>query len=309
MNQNMNSMTKVINPNSIANRVRLLRNESFREHRKHNTMVLVEGDDDIYFYQNLLDKSKCYFICSFGKENAIGAINILSKTNFVGVIAIVDNDFDNIFSISSMPESVFCTDKHDIETMILSSPALEKYLSHLIPAAKSRYLIHYAEEVRKLLIDIGSFIGQLRGISHIESLFINFKRINFERLINSNLELEKDSLIEQLQNHNNNQKVNELVNSLEKYLELDIDPWIICQGHDLLNILVLILPKTLTKFYSKDETDKKKLEGIRVNLNNNNWTKKSLLMCYETLFFQETNIYSSLQHWEQYNAPYTILKN
>lgn len=81
-------MKEYITPHTIANAVRMNRLQF------SGSFVIVEGDKDARFYKNYFDPSRCHIEIAFGKENAIGAINILEGDGFEGVLAIVDTDFD-----------------------------------------------------------------------------------------------------------------------------------------------------------------------------------------------------------------------
>lgn len=56
-------------------------------------------------------------------------MSILEKDAFLGVLAIVDADFDILESKLPESKNVLFTDAHDLETMIMKSFALEKVLS------------------------------------------------------------------------------------------------------------------------------------------------------------------------------------
>jgi Protein of unknown function (DUF4435) len=51
---------------------------------------------------------------------------ILEQRGFQGVLAIVDADFDRLVPPTYQSLNLLLTDAHDLETMLIQSPALEK---------------------------------------------------------------------------------------------------------------------------------------------------------------------------------------
>src|SRR5437879_2020661 len=102
----------MMSPDSLANTARLLR----QVHA--GAMCLVEGGDDKEFYRRFIDTQQCKLLVAFGWQNAIGAIAILEKSAFPGVLAIIDADFGHLDAEGPNSENVLWTDVHDLEMIL-----------------------------------------------------------------------------------------------------------------------------------------------------------------------------------------------
>jgi Protein of unknown function (DUF4435) len=140
--------------------------------------MIVEGRTDKLFYEHLVDDNKCEFTIAINKDKAIKSLEILEQDNFVGVLAIVDADFAILKASLPNSENLMVTDDHDLETMLIKSPALEKVLRELGSEEK---ITNFGKDVRKTLIDIGKTIGYLRWVSLKHSLSLKFEDLTFSK--------------------------------------------------------------------------------------------------------------------------------
>ncbi|MDJ0650382.1 MAG: DUF4435 domain-containing protein, partial [Xenococcaceae cyanobacterium MO_188.B19] len=149
------------------------------------TFLLVEGTSDKKFYGNLIDCEKCQIVTVSGKPSSkfrvIQVLEILEKSNFQGVLAIIDADFDNIQTPPHKSFNLLRTDTHDLETMLLKSLGLEKVLREFGSEEK---ITKFNREIRQVLINAGLPIGYLRWISQLENLNLTFNKIKFTKFIN-----------------------------------------------------------------------------------------------------------------------------
>ncbi|MFM7438848.1 MAG: DUF4435 domain-containing protein, partial [Snowella sp.] len=102
----------------------------FRRSTFSGTFLLVEGSTDKVFYERFVNKNECEVITNSipGKQRVIQVLNILENSEFKGILAIVDADFDHLeFSLYNTP-NLLRTDTHDLETMLLQSSAFDKVL-------------------------------------------------------------------------------------------------------------------------------------------------------------------------------------
>ena len=117
-------MKEYISAYHTANAIRQIRGPLFS-----GTFLIVEGESDRNGYKHLIDTESCRIIPAHGKENALDALDILEEDDFPGVLAVVDADFWRLEGIKPSSPNLFITDTHDLETMILKSPALGKLLT------------------------------------------------------------------------------------------------------------------------------------------------------------------------------------
>lgn len=244
-------------------------------------------------YGRLIDQELCRIIPSHGKENAIRALNILENGSFSGVLAIVDADFWRLEGKKPVSSNLFITDTHDLETMILKSPALEKLLTEFGSAGKIRDLTQQlGKSIRDILLDGGVQIGYLRWVSHKERLSLKFEGIVFSRFIdNETLRIDTARMITTVKNKSERHDLHEkdLQKSMGELANPNHDPWNTCCGHDLVCILSLGFRKALGPKTVKPEL-----------------IQTSLRLAYEAAYFFGTQLYRSMRTWEKANRPFKV---
>lgn len=282
-------MKDFLHPFDIANEIRMLRSDF------EGTFFVVEGETDFRLFSNFVNRGNCQIKTAYDKEKALAIHAILSESNFSGFLVIVDNDFWEI-DHQSKPSNItnlYTTDSHDIETMILQSPALEKILTEYGSQEK---INNFGSNIRKILLQIGVYIGYLRFISLKEKLSLCFENLNFSNFIDKkNLTINLAGLVEEVTNKSNKQNMREHIRKkVEKMASNSYDLWQMCCGHDL----VCILSLGLRFAFGSNNAGEVKQEII----------EKSLRLAYEFTYFQETKLYLDLIKWEQTNTPFIIFQ-
>jgi len=315
MSPQTNSITRHIDEHSVATRVRQLRSEHRRAFQYPITIVIVEGAIiDPLIYQSLFDVSRCHIEPAYGKRNAIRAIGILIQDNFQGVFAIVDDDFDLLDGANIQGDNLISTDKHDIETLIIASPALEKMLLFLMPADKRRFQANFVKDVRETMINLCLPLGYLRWLLHNQNPPVDFSQINLRNFIDTKgLKIDITLTVREVLSKNKDcgKPEGDLCKELQQYLAERKDDWsLVCQGHDLVRILCLILPTLLSTYapYAKEERDAF-FEGLPPTIGNETNATKHLAMCYEKADFEKTAMYVKIRQWESNNQPYIVIRN
>ena len=275
--------------NTIANLIRMRRSSGSFE----GTFVIVEGRSDKLVYEELFDKGNCTFIVSQGKENAIGAIEILDEDNFQGALAIIDADFSRLEGQAISSLNIILTDEHDLETMLIKSPAFDKLIKELGSEDKIR---QFNQNIREFLILEGKKLGYLRWLSLKKDLCLKFEDLSFKKFVDTvSLKIDDKKLVTTVKNHSQKQELSELdiLNSLEGLRDNAHDPWQVCCGHDLIGIISI----GLTKAWGTKNTHEVQLELLQ----------RELRLAYEKSYFLNTQLYLSLQEWEKNNISYKIL--
>jgi hypothetical protein len=279
-------------PVEIANEIRQ-RRSSLNE-----TFLITEGTADKRFYKQFIDKESCKVYVAYGKQNVIRTLEILENDGFNGVIAIVDADFDRLEGIEPDSVNIFMTDTHDLETMILKSPALEKLLIEHGSEQKIRSITKTQnKDIRQILLDAGIQIGYLRWVNEKDNLSLKFEGISFNEFIDENLlTLNLVQMIITVQNKSqrHNIKTEDIQERLNQLSNPDHDPWDVCCGHDLVCILSFGLRKVLGTNNANAVTP----EHIELDLR----------LSFEETYFLATQLYESLKAWEQNNHPFRIFK-
>ena len=285
-------MRDFLSPEREANAIRLKRSAFF------GTFLLVEGTSDKKFYGNLIDCEKCQIVTVSGKPSSkfrvIKVLAILEKSNFQGVLAIIDADFDNIENSPHQSFNLLRTDTHDIETILLQSPALDKIIREFGSEDK---ITRFNRNIRQTLIEAGLPIGYLRWISQLENLNLTFNEIKFTKFINENtLELDEFKLIQVVKDKSQNFALNnqDIQQKLTSKRKMKYDPWQISCGHDLVEILSIGLRKAIGTNKATD---------IEINK-----LESSLRIAYEKAYFCETQLYCKICTWEKSNLSFQVLE-
>lgn len=284
-------MKKHLNGNDIANEIRMTRSQ-------HNgAFVMVEGaTSDFRVYKRLIDNNVSKIMPAHNKDNVIQAIKILNQANFKGVVGIVDADFWHLEQKKPDNPNLFTTDTHDLETMLLESPALEKVLDEFGSVDKiNEFVKKSGKSIRTVLLKTGCSLGYLRWVSLQQNLALTFEGLAFNRFVdNKTLALNITNLIKTVKNKSQKHNLNEqdLEQSIDAVKDTNHNRWDVCCGHDLICILSLGLQKTLGSNKAKD---------VDVAL-----LEKFLRVAYEYAYFLNTQLYQSLKSWEEYNQPFKI---
>jgi Protein of unknown function (DUF4435) len=262
------------------------------------TFILVEGSSDRVFYERLFDRVACALISLSGKPSSkvrvIAVLSTLEESNFQGVLALVDADFDRLKTSSHSSPNLIRTDTHDLETMLLNSPALEKLLAEFGSEEKIGNL---GRDVRSVLLETAMTVGYLRWISQIDELNLTFDGITFSKFINDQtLQIDEDKFIQEVKNKSQafGLKSADLKQRLIDERSCNHDLWQVCCGHDLVEILSLSLRKTIGSAKASD-VEPSNLE-------------RSLRLAYEEIYFHKTQIYLSILAWEINTQPFQVFQ-
>lgn len=286
-------MREFLTVDRVANQIRL-RRSTFS-----GTFLLVEGGSDKIFYERFVDKLACELVITAGKpsskQRAIAILQILEQSNFSGVLAIVDADFDRLETVLNNSPNLLRTDSHDLETMLIKSPALNKVIAEFGSEEK---ITQFNEDISAVLLKSGMSIGYLRCISQCDGLNLTFEGIGFSKFVNEkSLIIDELNLIQEIKNKSQAfyLKNEDLQQRLISRKNNSHDPWQVCCGHDLVEILSFSLRKTIGSNKPSDvEADS---------------LERSLRLAYEEAYFRETLLYSEIRKWERNNQPFKVLRN
>lgn len=268
-------MREYITPDRIANKIRLLRTQH------PGSFLIAEGDTDARVWKNLVDSTKCRVENASNKDNAVATLNILEKDNFAGVLAVVDADFDILEETVLLSQNLLLTDTHDLETMLLKSPALEKVLRE---HGSTEKIERFAQDIRPTLLESAKIIGYLRWASLKFNYCLKFEGLAFNKFVDDRtLILDESKLIQTVKNNSqkpglDEQEIRANMDSLKTNTQ---DMWYICCGHDMISILSIALCKALGSCNYKE---------VEPNV-----LEKYLRVAYESAHFRETKLYRSIQ--------------
>ena len=223
-------------------------------------------------------------------------MEILANDRFPGAVAITDANFGRLEG-RSLPPGVLLTDLHDLECMMLASPAWEKLLYELAqPNRIDAFQRQNSRDVLTAIARSAATVGYLRWASLRHGLSLKFEGLSFSRFLRrTDLAVDTARLIEEVKNHSLKPDVD------ASWLEAEIvalsahghDPWEVACGHDAIEILSFALRRVLAAG-AHSEVRREFLE-------------RNLRLAYERLFFRKTKLWESLRLWQASNAPYRVL--
>ncbi len=283
-------MREFLNEHTVANSIRQARE------LLSSTFLIVEGDIDSRVYKNFFANNDCQTQVAHNKENAIKALKILQGENFQGLLAIVDADFDILENMNYANHSLFLTDFHDLECMILESPAFDKVLSEFGSEGK---IVELKKNniIRDVFFEISAFIGYLRWISLSDALNLTFEGLDFGKFIKKDsLVFDLGLLVNAVKNKSQRPDINStiLIEKINALTEHNHDKRQVSCGKDLVEILAIGLQKVL----GTNNSNKVTSEIIA----------RDLRLAYEFEFFVSTELYQNVKMWEEQNLPFKVFR-
>lgn len=289
-------MREFLTADRHANAIRL-RRSTFSE-----TFLLVEGRTDQTFYERFIDKTTCELMSISGKPSSklliINVLGILEKDNFDGILAIVDADFDHLETSPPTNPNLIRSDTHDLETMLINSRAFDKVIREFGSQEK---ITKFGRDIRTALLEAGMPVGYLLWVSQRDGLNLTFEKIKFSNFIDKKtLEIDEIKLIQEVHNKSQNKpqavilKKEDLQQRITNQKSSNPDPWQVCCGHHLVEILSLSLREAI----GSANVDDVKPENL----------ERSLRLAYEETYFCKTLIYLSICTWESQNSPFRVLR-
>ena len=274
-------MRSFITPHTVANQARMRSPKD-----KAKARVFIEGDDDYRIYQNLVQSETCILIPSSGKLNAIGAVQLLRKEGWKGVLALVDRDFDALDGTDVAGPDVVVTDDHDAEMMLLRSGALEKVIVEYGIAATG-------DEVREVLLNASRPLGYLRWVSLRLNFRLDFEDLDFSDFVDpSTLTAETERcVVTVIRNTRGCSMAPDLVLAkTQSAMQTQYDPWQVCCGHDAVAVLALYTGRRLERVPHPATI------------------ARALRLAFEFAHFAITTLCERIRAWEQANQEWHILK-
>jgi hypothetical protein len=236
-------MRNYIDENDKKNEIRLLFKHPLY---KGKVICVVEGQSDVRLFRKLLKHDDLKLETVDGKKDLIKVMKELSVEFPEQILAICDADFEHLTgeSFEYKDFSVFTTDYHDAEILMLNSLSLITFIHEYTANDKVDLL---CENLYEKVTSAGYLIGLLRWINYSEKLKLNFKGLNFNEFIdvsNFTITIDLDVLIQSLLKRSQAKLdfINEeyLIEKLEEYKLKNGCLLQVCCGHDLTNIISMV---------------------------------------------------------------------
>jgi hypothetical protein len=277
-------------PHAIANEVRMKRTQF------SGAFLLTEGPTDARFYKFFVS-DLCRVINAHTKEIALTALAILESERFPGVLAIVDTDYWRADRVALASDNIVVTDGHDLETMIIQSPALDRVLAEFGSEEKiSAYFAARGLGVREAIAHSALPLGYLRWLSVREKLSLDFEGVRFGSFVQRrDLAVDVRRMVAAVASRSGRQDlgVEYLLAKLTELEGLGNDPWDVCCGHDLVEVLSIGLRQLFGTRDIKDIFPEVLTSHLR--------------MAFEGSYFRRTRLWQLIARWEQSNSPYEVL--
>lgn len=256
--------------------------------------LLVEGDEDRRFFEPRVARAACELIVSGGKLSAVGAIQLLDRWSFRGAVAVVDDDFDSMTGHGAASPNLVRVDAHDLECLLLRSPALDNVLAEFGSADKLRALAARGETVRELVLERGLVFGRLRWLAAHHGWTVRFKRLSPYLFVDRETwQIQHTALIAAFRAAGCPLSSDEL-QAVMAAGDAEVqqgDPWCLCHGHDLVAIVAIGLHNVLG---SRHNLSGEQVAGV-------------LRQGLQAADFANTGLYQELRAWETRNPPFTVL--
>lgn len=283
-------MREHITGDTIANTIRMKRSSFV------GAFLVVEGVSDKRVYGRVLDDKRCSIEIAYGCDNALSAVRILNSNAFAGVLAIVDADFANITGETIPEGNILQTDLHDLECMILDSPAFDRLLGEFGSGDKVAAFARTSPQIARQLATNAVPLGCLRLVSIQQGLDLKFEGLLFSRFVDSSdLQIDSTNLVREVVNKSHKHQLDQkqLLKQVEIETQKEHDCWQISCGHDIVEILSFAFRKT----FSSKSGGKVAPEILGL----------CLRLAYEVTYFKQTSLYRAMDKWQQHHPNFPIL--
>lgn len=263
------------------------------------TFLLVEGGSDQRFWAARIDHQRCEIRDMKGRDHALRELEVVQRESKGGFVAVLDADFDRVDGTLAVKPNVAWTDYHDLEVVLIASPALDRVL---VEVASSKKIADFERaerrSVRDILLAEGLALARLRFVSRQRNLGFTFRKPSegrFRYLAYSAFcdkatwKVDLAKLVQEVLNFSNQTKlkVPDLLDAMAGVQSSDSLQ--LCVGHDLVGLLMV---------------------GLRKNIGDRSLTieelEERLRLAFHKADLEQTQMYKQLREWERQNTPYRI---
>lgn len=285
-------MKGYLNATRLITKLKMLRSG-----KKSKSFMVVEGITDLRLYSKFVDEALCNIIIADSKQNVKACIIACNEEGVEGIIGIVDADFSRLEETEEEIPNLFKTDAHDLECMLMGSPAYEDIVKEYVNINKyARFEGRSQERVQNVLLKNAAAIGYLRWYSLQENLGFNFSFLDFSLFVDLHtLEVNLENLVKQVLMRSrkiNAFEVDTLVYKIQALLTKEEDLWQVCCGHDLIELLAIGFVNIFGDYNAKN-LFAGQLEG-------------SFRLAYTKSYFEMTQLYKNLLAWQMANKRFMI---
>lgn len=256
------------------------------------SFLLVEGVNDVKFWRTRRDDT-CELVDAEGKPNVVATVSRLDRSEFSGVLGIVDDDFDSLLGVSNTSPNLVATDAHDLECLLCRSSALDTVLAEFGSAGKiQRFEEATGVDVRTSLLERTVIFGRLRWAAKLYDLNIDVGAIRIPRFIDIDTwSVDSDELVRVASAAGSRYDCDDLKHRIDNLPFAD--PWRIANGRDMIQILRMGLMHVLGALpANKGSEDIARILRAAMSLDE----------------LQKTTFFGLIRTWERANG-YRVLPN
>ena len=256
--------------------------------------LLVEGSDDRNFMQRFICSNKCRVEVIQGKKHVCNVIKVLDERGVNGVIGMVDADLHRIEVRQDRPQNIVMPEYHDLETMLLCSPALDRLLGEL---GSQKKLAKISKDVLETLLEKALPLGLLRLYSYRSGLDLKFDGLNYSAWVDrKSFQISIIKLINVVKNHSQQHNLSSamLEHAIRELNDEHLDPREVCNGNDLIEILSIGLRRKLG-----NQTDQTVAPDV---------LRRYLRLAYTEQDFQKSSLGDTIRGWEAQATGFQILR-
>lgn len=284
-------MIENLSATDISNHISMMRS-AFK-----GTIVVVEGITDSRLFGKFIDDKKSMTVIAYSKDNVRRAVAECRNRGDRTVIGIMDADLDRLYGKTCKPP-LFVSDKRDLESMILSSHALDDILAEYADPETLKAFEQKHGEVRDVIARAGYPLGLMMYISAREGLGLNFKDLDHSLFINrKTLGVDVGKMVDEVYGNSVSSGIGkkamlDMISAEEEILD---DPWDAVRGHDAVQILLMGLTDTFGSYNGR---------GMKCGQ-----LGGALRLAFGYEYFRNTEIYRDTEEWSRkQNAGIWIIR-
>lgn len=251
--------------------------------------VLVEGIDDVKVYERFFARNKAGVYQTYGCAKLVKLVDELNRRHLENFfIGIKDADYDVLNHVSYPYPNLFLTDKHDLETMMVSEEALEDIMKEYLRYEDMRRdrkglkVQSFLQEAARRL----RFLSFFRWYNEMSGCKLSFGKLRLSTMMQEEPRLDYACCIRFVTRLNPDASSIPTVRMLadfEKSHSRNMDVFHLLRGHDLCEMVSLLL-KSHPYAYARSNVSTDKIEA-------------SLRLAYSGERFRQTQLYQSIASW------------
>lgn len=255
------------------------------------TFLVVEGTSDCRLYAKFIDTDNVNIIVAHSKNTVIQAVRDMHmKRDDKAVIGFVDRDMDTLIGKQDRPP-IFATDERDMETTILSSPALDDVLAEYGDRERMKAFSGKYGKIGEAVAKGACPVGLLMYVSYKKGMNLSFKDLDYVRFVSpASLRTDIGKLVAEVYASSMPQRYprSAIADQLSSLCKEWGPSWKAARGHDAVAVLRIGLRSTFGSYNSRNLTDGE-LGG-------------ALRLAYSREYFMASELYRSSGEWCRTNG-------